>query len=95
MPTTTIQDLGFVEVAGTLEPGAIAGEIARDAHNRVGELVALVDNWLRSAGSELTEEQKIELVSTALRCMDGFERSTIDTLVEQFARIETAGGDAR
>ena len=37
MPTTTIQDLGFVEVAGTLEPGAIAGEIARDAHNRVGE----------------------------------------------------------
>ena len=96
MATTIVQDdLGFVEVAGTLEPSAIAGEIARDAHNRVGELVALVDNWLRSAGWELSERQKIELVSTALRCMDGFERSTTDTLVEQFARIEAGGDDAR
>jgi hypothetical protein len=29
--TTTVARLGFVEVAGKLEPKGIAGEIARDA----------------------------------------------------------------
>ena len=88
---TTIQDPGFVEVAGSLEPKAIAAEIATDAHERVGEILVLVDDWLRADGRELNQRQKIELMSTALRCMDGFERATLDTLVRQFSRIERSG----
>jgi hypothetical protein len=89
--TTTVKELGFVEVSGSLEPMAIAGEIAIDAHGRVGEMLALVDDWLRDDGRELNQKQRIELMSTALRCMDGFERATLDTLVAALSRIEKSG----
>ena len=91
MMATTSEDLGFVEVSGTLEPKALAGEIARDAHTRVGEILALVDDWLRDGGRELDQRQKIELMSTAFCSMDGFERATLETLMEAFAGIE--GGE--
>ena len=93
MATTTVLDLGRVEVAGALEPSAIAGEIAADAHERIGEILALVDDWLRDDGRELNQRQKIELMSTALRSMDGFERATLETLMEAFAGTEEARGD--
>lgn len=91
---TTVQDLGFVEVTGSLEPKAIAGAVAGDAHNRVGEVLALVDDWLREDGRALNQRQKIELMATALRCMDGFERETLDTLMRALRPIERSE-DAR
>lgn len=91
---TTVEDLGFVGVAGTLEPKALAASIATDAHDRVGEILALVDDWLREDGRELNQRQKVELMATALRCMDGFERATLDTLVQAFTLIERSD-DAR
>jgi hypothetical protein len=92
--TTTAQDIGFVEVAGRVEPEAIAGEIARDAHTRVGEILALVDDWLRDDGRELNQPQKIELMGTALRCMDGLERHALDTVMRALTPIERSGADA-
>lgn len=75
-------EVGFVDVFGALEPEALAAGIATNAHRRVGEFVALVDDWLAEQLNPLNQKQKVELVSTALRCLDGFERDVIDDLVE-------------
>jgi hypothetical protein len=93
-----MSSVGFVAVMGALEPDAIAGHIASNAHRRVGQLVALVDDWLAEQNNALNQKQKVELSSTALRLMDGFEQEVIDTLVEECDRIrirETGGDDAR
>lgn len=91
---TSVRDLGFVEVAGRIEPSAIAAEIARDAHNRVAEAVTLTLDWLDEEGNPLNQTQRVQLLENVLRCMDGFERATIDELMRQFSRIERSGSDA-
>ena len=87
-----MESLGFFEVAGTLEPKGIAGEIARDAHNRVAEAVTLTLDWLEEQGNPLSQVQKVQFVECVLRCMDGFERHTLDALIREFSRIERSDG---
>lgn len=94
MPTTTVRDLGFVEVTGTLEPSAIAGDIARDAHNRVAEAMTLTLDWLDDEGNPLNQTQKVQFVECVLRCMDGLERTTLDTLTEAISRANARVGSA-
>jgi hypothetical protein len=88
---TTLQDLDWFEVAGTLEPKAIAAAIARDAHNRVAEALTLTLDWLEEEGNGLNQTQKIQLVEALLRCMDGFEQNTLRELVDAFEKVR--GGD--
>jgi hypothetical protein len=87
---TTIQNLGFVEVAGTVEPKAIAAGIARDAHNRVAEAVMLTLDWLEDEGNPLGQTQKIQFVECVLRCMDGFERATLDEIIDAIDKANHA-----
>jgi hypothetical protein len=87
----SVMDVGFVQVAGQLEPTAIAGEVARNAHNRVAEAVTLTLDWLDSDGRPLSEVQKVQFVECVLRCMDGFERDVLDELVEVCDRIKVEG----
>jgi hypothetical protein len=81
---------GFVTVAGDLEPSAIAGHIARDAHNRVAEAVTLTLDWLENDGNPLKQTQKVQFVECVLRCMDGFERSALDEIMEAIERANDA-----
>jgi hypothetical protein len=90
----TVENLGFFEVAGKLEPKGIAGEIARDAHNRVAEAVTLTLDWLEEEERPLNQVQKVQFLECVLRCMDGFERTTLETLMGEFAKIH-GGDDAR
>ena len=87
---TIIRDLGFVEVDGRVEPKAIAGAIATDAHNRVAEAVTLTLDWLDDEGNPLNQTQKVQFVECVLRCMDGFERSTLDEIMEAIERANDA-----
>jgi hypothetical protein len=87
---TIIRDLGFVEVDGRVEPKAIAGAIATDAHNRVAEAVTLTLDWLDDEGRPLNQMQKVQFVECVLRCMDGFERSTLDEIMEAIERANDA-----
>jgi hypothetical protein len=89
---TTVEQIGFFEVAGTLEPKAIAGEIAREAHNRVAEAVTLTLDWLEDEGRPLNQIQKTQFVECVLCCMDGFEWATLDELMREFSRIEREEG---
>jgi hypothetical protein len=89
MAVTVAENIGFITVSGRLEPKALAASIAVDAHTRVGEIVSLVDDWLREEDWSLTQRQKMELMTTALRCMDGFERATLETLLEDLGKIRT------
>jgi hypothetical protein len=86
--TTTFQDLDFVEIAGRVEPKALAGAIAADAHQRVAEAVTLTIDWLEEEGRELNQLQKTKLLECVLRCGDGFERQTLETLMRQFSPME-------
>jgi hypothetical protein len=79
---------GFVNVKGTVEPRALAGAIATDAHHRVAEAVALTIDHLEEDGRGLNEMQKIVLVSRASLCLDGFEASVLADLAETFERIQ-------
>jgi hypothetical protein len=85
------QHVGFVEVKGSIEPGALAGEFARNAHNRVGEILTLICDWLEGDGNGLNQTQKVEFNAVALRCMDGFYREVLDELVEVCDRIKVGG----
>ena len=85
------QHVGFVEVKGSIEPAALAGEFARDAHNRVTEVVTLTLNWLDADGTPLSEVQKVQFVECVLRCMDGSERDVLDELGEVYDRIKIRG----
>jgi hypothetical protein len=87
---TTIRDLGFVEVAGTVEPKAIAGGIARDANNRVAEAVTLTLDWLEEDGNPLNQTQKVQFLESVLSCMDGFERAVLDEIMEAIERANDA-----
>lgn len=93
---TTIPDSGFVEVGGTLEPAAIAAEIASDAHRRVAEAMTLTVDHLDYDDHGLNQLQKVELTENFLRCLDGFERSTLDELMRRFEEANRQGsGDGR
>jgi hypothetical protein len=78
---------GFVDVLGAVEPRALAGAIAADAHRRVAEALVLTMNHLEDDGCGLNEMQKIALVGSASRCMDGFEDSVMAELRDEFERI--------
>lgn len=86
--TTTVEDLGFVEVAGSLEPKALASAIANDAHDRIAEGVTLAFDWLAEDGNELNQMQRVQLLSAILQHVDGLERATLDTLMDAFSRIK-------
>lgn len=86
MSTTTYT--GFLEVAGRVEPKAIAAEIARAAHTRVAEAMTLTLDWLDEEGNPLNQKQKSQVIECVLRCMDGFEGETLTTLTEVFSKIE-------
>ena len=91
MATTVLKNAAFVEVAGKLEPSALARGIARDAHNRVAEAVTLTLDWLEDEGKPLSQVQKVQFVECVLQCMDGFERATLDELVQAFSKISNEG----
>lgn len=48
MATATI---GFVSVNGRVEPEAIAGAIAANAHSRVGQFVGCTFDWFADQGA--------------------------------------------
>jgi hypothetical protein len=82
-----------LNVAGMVEPSALAGAIAADAHERVAEAVTLTIDWLEEEGRELNQLQKAKLLECVLRCSECFERQTLDTLMREFSRIaDTSGG---
>lgn len=72
---------GFVPVSGHLEPSAIAGDIVRDAYNRLGELIVCTCQWLEDDGNGLNEVQRASLTANASRFFDGFEQNVIDEIV--------------
>jgi hypothetical protein len=60
--------------------------------------VALTLDWLEDDGKGLNQVQKIQFFECVLRCMDGFERATLDEIMESISRAaERVGGgdDAR
>jgi hypothetical protein len=85
---TVSQDLDSIEVAGKLEPKSLAAGIAADAHQRVAEAVTLTIDWLEEEGHGLMQVQKAKFFECVLRCADGFERQTVDSLMREFSRIE-------
>ena len=85
--TTTFEDL-MIEVAGRLEPKALAGRIATDAHERIAEAITLTIDRLAEDGRELNQLQRVELFGSVLTCVDGFERQGYDTLMRQFSLVE-------
>jgi len=87
---TTVLNSDLVEVDGALEPKAIAAEIARDAHSRVAEAVTLTLDWLEDENNPLNQVQKMQFVENVLRCMDGFERQTLDALTDAIGRANDA-----
>ena len=87
----TVTDIGFVEVTGALEPRALAAGIATDAHKRVAEALALTIDNLEEDDNPLNQTQKIQFLEVALRCMDGFEREVLETLVGEIDRARGAG----
>ena len=76
------QNPGFVEVAGHIEPSAIAGAISADAYDRLGQVVILTCDWLEEQNNELTQNQKCALATNALRLFDGFEAQILDVVLE-------------
>lgn len=84
---------GFVSVSGRLEPDALAGNIAANAHRRVGELVALTGDWLENLERPLTQVQKIDLMANALRLMDGFEGDVALTVTDAIEGADRRGAD--
>jgi hypothetical protein len=83
----------MIEVAGRLEPKALAGRIASDAHERIAEAITLTIDRLEEDGRELNQLQRVELFGSVLTCVDGFERQVYDTLVEAFSRANERGDD--
>lgn len=73
-----------------LDPDAIAGAIAADAHTRVAEAVTLTLDWLEDQDRALNERQKIEFIGAVLRSMDGFERETLDEITRAIERADDA-----
>lgn len=59
--------IGFVEFAGKIEPQALGGAIARDAHDRRGDLVVRTVDSLEADGVPLNQKQKTALASNAFR----------------------------
>jgi hypothetical protein len=49
---------GFVDVKGQVEPRAIAGAIASDAHRRVAEAIVLTMTWLEEDDRRLTSSKR-------------------------------------
>lgn len=92
--TTSVYDLGRVEVSGELDPGALAGDIAADAHERVAEALTLTVDHLEEDGRGLNQLQKIKLAESFLRCLDGFERATLDALMNAIDRAKRVGGES-
>ena len=78
---------GLVNVSGTVEPKALAGGIASEAHGRVAEAIALAINQLEEGRNGFNELQKIALVKSTIWCMDGFEASVLADLADTFGRI--------
>lgn len=77
---------GFVPVNGHLEPSAIAGAIAIDAHQRLGEMIVCTCTWLDDDGNGLNEKQQTELTANASRFFDGFEQGVIDEILNAVRR---------
>jgi hypothetical protein len=84
--SATICPIGWVEVSGRLEPEAIATSIADDAHRRVADALFVCLDGLRADGPELNRKQRIAITHDMLRAMDGFERATLDTLMDEVTR---------
>lgn len=78
--------IGFVDFTGKLEPEALAGAIARDAHDRLGDVVVLTIDWLAEGGQPLTQKQKAALTTNASRLFDGFERDVLNVLLAEVQR---------
>jgi hypothetical protein len=53
--------------------------------------VTLTLDWVEEEGNPLSQVQKVQFVECVLRCMDGFERHTLDALMQEFSRIERSG----
>lgn len=77
----------FVDVLGAVEPRALAGAIAAEAHRRAAEALVIAANYLEDDGRGLNELQKIELVASGSRCLDGFEAAVLAELADAFKRI--------
>ncbi len=81
------EEVGFVDVVGTVEPHALAVQIARNAHHRVGELVVLTMIWLDEDGNPLNEKQRTMLAANASRMFDGFENEVLGKILDEIKRI--------
>jgi hypothetical protein len=89
------KEIGFVDVLGALEPTALAGTVAANAHRRLGELVALTLSWLEEDGNPLNEKQAMMLAANASRMFDGFETETLAAVLADVERIRVReAGDA-
>jgi hypothetical protein len=86
--------IGFVDVVGAIEPKALAGGIARNAHHRLGELVALTCGWLEEDSNGLNEKQRIALTANASMLFDGFEGDGLKEILQHVERIRLEGGEA-
>jgi hypothetical protein len=86
---------GFVDVLGAVEPRAIAGAIARDAHERMAEAIAVTRDALENGGRGLSQVQEVELLLNASRALDGFEAATLAVLERAFEpiRVREDGDD--
>jgi len=84
---------GFVDVLGAVEPRALAGGIAADAHRRLAEALVITMNHLEEDGRGLNELQKIALVGSTSRCLDGFEESVLAELGREFEQIRVRESD--
>jgi hypothetical protein len=85
---------GFVDVIGALEPGAIAGSIAGEAHNRLAETLELTIDSLGEQDRELNQLQRIELLRNASQAFDGFEGYVFNVLMDDLNRIRMREVDA-
>lgn len=86
------KDTGFVDVSGKLEPSALAGGIAIEAHNRLGEMVVCTADWLDDDGNPLTQRQVTALTSNASRFFDGFEGVVIDLISDAISDANMRSG---
>lgn len=83
-------DLGWIEVPNRIEPRALAGSIAANASERIAETLVYTFRACEEDGRELNDLQKATLVEGLLRCWDGFEDATLDTLLEAVGRYDDA-----
>jgi hypothetical protein len=90
----SVDDVGFVNVKGSVEPLAIAGAISQDIHRRIGEFLVLSTSWLEERGQELNQIQQVEIAAAAFRIMDGIERDILDELMKEVDLIRDKDEDA-